>query len=178
MDLHKIPNVAANEIWVFIFVVRQEWHTLRSSFCDLSAHFKLFSFASDTFLWIRLLGITALDSDTGWCHTPGCPLPLSWHLIMFGMASRLFMDVATSVMRQLLPFTWHRSDAVSTRYSFTADISGQGSTVIITWRTSVYQDGSSCAVANTGSQILQVVWFVYRAVEQHILKKKFKLQKA
>lgn len=128
---------------VFIFVVRQEWHTLQSLFRHLSIHLKLFSFASDTFRWIRLLGITALDSDTRWCHTLGCPLPLSWHLIMFGMASRLFMDVATSVMRQLLPFTWHRSDAVSTRDSVTAHISGRGSTAAVTWRTSLWQDGLS-----------------------------------
>lgn len=65
-------------------------------------------------------GISPPDCDTQWCHAPGRPLPLSWHLIMFGMALVLFMDVGTSVMWQLIPFTSHPSNVVSTRYSVTA----------------------------------------------------------
>lgn len=65
-------------------------------------------------------GISRTDCDTQWCHAPGRPLPLSWHPIMFGMDLALFMDVGTSVMWQLIPFTSHPSNVVSTRYSVTA----------------------------------------------------------
>lgn len=38
-DLHMIVNVAAHTIWVSIFVLRQERHSLQTSFSDRSTHF-------------------------------------------------------------------------------------------------------------------------------------------
>lgn len=134
-DLHQIVNVP--EIWLCILAFGQDGYAFQTLFSHLSTHFFFLCIR----YWIHLLGMAALDSDTGWCHTPGCSLPLSWHLIMFGMASWLFMDVATSVMRQLLPFTWHRSDAVFTHYSVTALFSGLGSTARIMWWPSVCKIG-------------------------------------
>lgn len=54
-------------------------------------------------------GITPL----GCGHTAGRPLLPLWHLITFGTALALLMDVGTSVMWQLVPFAWHPSDVVS-----------------------------------------------------------------
>lgn len=67
--------------------------------------------------WIipsRPCGIAPVGCDTRWCHSHGRPLLPPWHLIVFGMALALFMHVCTSVMWQLIPFTWHPSDVVST----------------------------------------------------------------
>lgn len=59
-------------------------------------------------------GITPLGCDTEWCHATDRPLLPLGHPIVFGMALALFMDVGTSVMWQLVPFTWHPSDVAST----------------------------------------------------------------
>lgn len=58
-------------------------------------------------------GITHLGCDTGWCHAPGRALLPLWHLIVFNVVSELFVDVGTSVLWQLIPFTLHASDVVS-----------------------------------------------------------------
>jgi len=98
-----------------LFLIEIQWSISQAGIWDLSlqSHWYGSRCATQQPCWHHALCAVI----PGRCHAPGRPPPPPplWHPIALDLALALFVDVGTSVMWQLVPFTWHPSDVISTR---------------------------------------------------------------